>query len=118
MPHFTARATLAGLLALGTLATPALADDQMVVSQQAERSRSVAVKVSDLNLTSIYDQRTLALRVNRAAFEVCDMAHGSVLNRTPSALNCFDSARSGALAQLDARGYAASAAVAAAGGSI
>ncbi|WP_052207787.1 UrcA family protein [Croceibacterium mercuriale] len=118
MPHFTTRAALTGLLALGAIATPALANEKMVVSPLAEDSRSVAVKVSDLNLTSPYDQRTLALRVNRAAFEVCDMERGSVLNRTPSALNCFDSARSGALAQLDARGYAASAAVAAAGGSI
>jgi hypothetical protein len=44
------------------------------------------------------------------------MPRGSVLNRTTSALSCFDSARAGALAQLDARGYAASEAVAAAGG--
>lgn len=118
MSIFTARAMLTGLVALGALATPALADSQMVVSPQSDDARSIAVRVSDLNLTSPYDQRTLALRVKRAAYEVCDMERGSVLNTTPSALNCFDNARSGALAQLDARGYAASAAVAAAGGSL
>lgn len=114
MPLFNARAVLTGLLALGASAAPALANEQMVVSQHAQDTRSIAVQVSDLNLTSPYDQRTLALRVNRAAQEVCDMQRGSVLNRTSAALNCFDNARSGALAQLDARGYAATAAVAAA----
>jgi len=118
MPLFTARAMLTGLVALGALASPALADDQMVVSQQREDTRSIAVKVSDLNLASPYDQRALALRVKQAAYEVCDMQRGSVLNTTPSALNCFEKARSGALAQLDARGYAATAAVAAAGEAI
>ena len=118
MPFLTARTVLTGLVTLGAFAAPALASDQMVVSPQSQDSRSIAVKVSDLNLSSPYDQRTLALRVKRAAFEVCDMERGSVLNTTPSALNCFDRARSGALAQLDARGYAATAAVAAAGGSL
>ena len=118
MPSFAARTVLTGLVTLGAFATPALANDQMVVSPQSEDTRSIAVQVSDLNLTSPYDQRTLALRVKRAAYAVCDMERGSVLNTTPSALNCFDNARSGALAQLDARGYAASAAVAAAGGAL
>lgn len=116
MPHFVARAMLTGLVTLGAFAGPALANRPMVVSPQQQDSRSVVVKVSDLNLASAGDQRTLALRVKRAAFEVCDMERGSVLNTTPSALNCFDAARSGALAQLDARGYATTAAVAAAGG--
>ncbi|WP_347302034.1 UrcA family protein [Croceibacterium sp. TMG7-5b_MA50] len=114
MPSMTMRAALGGLLALGVATTPAFANSEMVVQEHAPDTRSVAVKIGDLNLSSPYDQRTLALRVNQAAAQVCDMPRGSVLNRTPSALNCFDTARAGALAQLDARGYAASAAVAAA----
>lgn len=119
MPSMSVRAALGGLLALGLATSPALAsadmvDDQMVVQQHAPFTRSIAVKIGDLNLASPYDQRTLALRVNRAAAQVCDMQRGSVLNRTPAALNCFDTARAGALAQLDARGYAATAAVEAA----
>ena len=39
MPHFTTRAALTGLLALGAIATPALANNEMVVSQQAQESR-------------------------------------------------------------------------------
>jgi len=115
MPFNTARAgraMLAGLLAAGALtgAAHAAADAEFVVQQPD--TQSVRVAISDLDLNVASDQRTLANRVNSAARDVCEIGKGSLLDNTASARDCVAGARAGALAQLDARGYHASWAVA------
>ncbi len=105
----------AGLLGLGATAAVA-AEAEVVVSHRQADSRSIDVKVADLDLTRSYDQRTLAIRIDNAARAVCDVNAGSTLDGLPRARACVSQAQAGALAQLDARGLNATAAVAAAGG--
>jgi len=110
------RAVMAGLL--GLCATGALAanDREMVVSQPSDRdTRMVEVRVSDLNLASTKGQRSLALRVDRAAKYVCDVYAGSELDKLPDARMCVADARDAAFAQLAAKGVPADS-IAAAGG--
>jgi len=115
--HLLGRAAVAGLL--GLCATGALAanDPELVVSQRPNSdTRAVAVQVSDLNLTDAQAQRRLAIRVDRAAREVCDIYAGSELDKLPSAQTCLGEARDAAFAQLEARGLPRAALAAAAGG--
>ncbi|MBC7158856.1 MAG: UrcA family protein [Porphyrobacter sp.] len=110
MPNFRparlGRAALAGLI--GLCATGALAatpeNATLVVSPQTGDTRSIEVRVSDLNLADAYARETLAIRIDRAAKKVCDVQSGSTLDRLPSARECVDRAQSGAFAQLAARG--------------
>lgn len=111
------RAAVAGLLGLCATGALAASDPELVVSErQNADTRAVEVRASDLNLNDAHDQRTLALRVERAAREVCDMYAGSELDKLPSAQACLAEAREGALAQLQARGLPAEARLAGAGG--
>lgn len=110
MPYFRparlGRAALAGLF--GLCATGALAttpdNATLVLSPPAGDTRSVEVRVSDLNLADAYARETLAIRIDRAAKKVCDIQSGSALDGLPSARECVDRAESGAFAQLAARG--------------
>lgn len=116
--HARAGRTLAaGLLAFAALTggAAAAAESEMIVNQRNPDLVTREVHVGDLDLASADGQRTLALRIDRAALAVCEVTRGSKLDRTPRALQCLDDARAGAVAQLDAKGYGASLAVAAAG---
>lgn len=93
---------------LGATAAQAVSPD-VVITQHARDARSVAVTVSDLNLSTPADRDLLAIRVNNAARYVCDVHDSSRLDRLPSAQSCMADARSGALAQLGVRGATASA---------
>ena len=121
MPYFRparlGRAALAGLIGVCATAVVATTPDNstVVVSSQADDTRSVEVRVSDLNLADAYARETLAIRIDRAAKKVCDIQSGSALDRLPSARECVDRAQSGAFAQLDARGLMGSARSAAGG---
>jgi UrcA family protein len=115
--HAVARAALCGLLGLCATGALAASDPEMVVSHQSHPdSRAVEVRVSDLNLADADAQRQLAIRVDRAARQVCDIYAGSELDKLPRAQTCRTEARAGALAQLEARGVPAAARLAAAGG--
>lgn len=110
MPNFrparlgrAALAALIGLCATGALATSP-ENATLVVSPPTGDTRSVEVRVSDLNLADAYARETLAIRIDRAAKKVCDVQSGSTLDRLPSARECVDRAQSGAFAQLAARG--------------
>jgi len=115
--HVLGRAALSGLL--GLCATGALAsagEPGLLVSERPDPdTRALEVRVSDLDLADAKAQRTLAIRVDRAARQVCDIYAGSELDKLPSAQACLTEARAGALAQLEARGVPA-ATLAAAGG--
>ncbi|MFC4257141.1 UrcA family protein [Altererythrobacter xixiisoli] len=105
----------AALLGLGATSAAAAEADVTVSHKQAD-SRSINIQVADLDLSRSYDQRTLAIRIDNAARAVCDVNAGSTLDGLPRARACVSNAQAGALAQLDARGLNATAAVAAAGG--
>jgi UrcA family protein len=112
------RAVLAGLLGLCATGAMAAGDPELFVSQHSQRdTRSIEVRISDLNLSEARGHRALALRVTRAAKEVCDINGGSELDKLPSAQLCFTDAKDRAFAQLAARGVPATA-IAAAGGMI
>ena len=114
--HAMGRAVLAGLV--GLCATGALASDpEVLVSQRPDRDmRAIEVRVSDLDLSRAHARDTLALRVERAAREVCDVYRGSELDKLPNARACLSGARAAALAQLEARGLPAAERLAVAGG--
>jgi UrcA family protein len=115
--HLLGRAAVAGLLGLCATGALAASDPEFVVSQRPSGdTRGVEVRVADLNLNDTHAQRTLAIRVERAAREVCDMYAGSELDKMASARACLAEARDGALAQLEARGLPAEARRTAAGG--
>ena len=104
-------------LTFGLIATSGAAlaaGSEMIVNERAEDLVTREVRIGDLDLNNSRDQRTLALRVDRAALAVCDVTPGAKLDRTPQSLQCLDDARAGAIAQLDARGHRASVAIAAA----
>ena len=113
--HAMGRAALGGVLTLCAAGALAADDAQMVVSPNGD-ARSVEVRVSDLNLADAYSQRTLELRIDRAAHQVCNVHDGSRLNKLPGAVSCLTQARAGALAQLAANGVPAAQQLAAAGG--
>jgi len=114
--HMMGRAVMAGLLGLCATGALAASDPELLVSQHPNQDRrAVEVRVSDHNLDSPYAQRTLALRVKRAAREVCDIYPGSTLDQLPTAQTCFNDARTAALAQLEARGVPAARLTAAGG---
>jgi len=114
--HFWGRAAVAGLL--GLCATGAFAaNPELVVSEPPSAdTRAVAVRVADLNLADEQAQRQIALRVERAARQVCDVFEGSELDKLPKASACLKEARAGAFAQLEARGLPKTARLMAAGG--
>ena len=110
------RALLVGLAA-ALVATPALAaDDSELVVNQPGFTRSVEVRVDDLDLSSAYDRDTLEIRINQAAREVCDINKGSVLDRLPDARECLQQARAGAMAQIALAGTSSAEAMPLAGG--
>ncbi len=94
----------AGLIGFAASAALAGTDNEVIVSQHAPDARAMQVAVADLDLGTQYDRRTLAIRIDKAARQVCDVNEGSRLDGMPSALSCVDQARTGALAQLEQRG--------------
>lgn len=120
MPNFSrapvwGRYLFAGAAALAAGAAFAADRPEVVVQQPLGDTRVVAVKVSDLDLDRAYDQKTLAIRINKATRQVCDIAYGSVVDKLPSARACVDKARAGALAQIEARGLSIPASLATGG---
>ncbi|AKH44057.1 UrcA family protein [Altererythrobacter atlanticus] len=107
IPHYLGRAALAGILGLSASAAMAGGKSELVVSEPSTDLRSVEVQVSDLDLSTAYDRGTLAIRIEGAAREVCDVNAGSKIDRLPDATACLTQARAGAADQLEARGYSA-----------
>lgn len=99
------RAVLAGLIAVSATGAMAAAQPQVVVSSHNDSSRTIAVRTAGLNLAQAHDQRTLQIRIERAAQRVCDVNAGSKLDAAPDALACLADARTGAVNQLRAQGY-------------
>lgn len=99
------RAVLAGLIAVSTAGAVAAAQPQVVVSSHNDGARTIAVRTAGLNLAQAPDQRTLRLRIERAAQKVCDVNAGSKLDAAPDALACLADARTGAVNQLRAQGF-------------
>lgn len=99
------RAMLAGLLAVTATGVMAASQPQLVVSSQDANARTIAVRTAGLNLADAHDQRTLQIRIERAARAVCDVNGGSKLDAAPDALACLADARTGALDQLHAQGF-------------
>jgi UrcA family protein len=108
-----AKARLAGRLALtaalGLAATGALAGEasDVLVSSAGSDTRMEEVRVADLNLTNADARSRLVTRIERAAERVCQFQAGSQIDKLPSAQACYQEARAGAFAQMDARGFAA-----------
>ncbi|NML10498.1 UrcA family protein [Sphingobium sp. AR-3-1] len=70
--------------------------DVIVDGRAGTETRSLAVSVADLNLTSTNGMRRADSRVTRAAKQVCGFVNGSVLPVTEDYRNCFGSAIDGA----------------------
>ncbi|OYW44033.1 MAG: hypothetical protein B7Z08_03955 [Sphingomonadales bacterium 32-68-7] len=104
-PQVLGRAVLAGVL--GLVASGAIAADTSSLTVSAEgTTRSVKVRIADLDLASTSGQARLESRINDAARRACDIHAGSAIDTGPLAKACFAQARSGALAQLETRGLA------------
>lgn len=104
-----ARAVLAASIGLCATAAYAAGEPPVVVTQPARDAAAVAVRVSDLNLSTASDRDLLAIRIDNAARQVCDVNGGSRLDRLPGARACLSDAHSSALAQLGVRGATAAA---------
>ncbi|MES2175622.1 MAG: UrcA family protein [Pseudomonadota bacterium] len=74
--------------------------DVIVDGRAGTETRSLAVSVADLNLTSTNGMRRADSRVTRAAKQVCGYVNGSVLPVTEDYRNCFGSAIDGARSDL------------------
>lgn len=119
MPNFAKTVKAGGWLVAGALALSAggaLAGEPQVLVQQ--NSRTVAVKLAGLDLSSAYDRKTLDVRIDRAARVVCDVNGGSRLDEGAKATACLASARAGAHEQLARLGYDAVRDAGGAGGSL
>jgi UrcA family protein len=79
--------------ALAALATPAIA---------APAQQSMAVKIGDLNLASEADQKTLTLRIHRAANALCE---NEALSQSPqmqrAERRCMAAAKASAIAAVE-----------------
>lgn len=88
-------------LALPGVASAGSNDMDVIVDGRAgTETRSLAVSVADLNLTSTNGMRRADSRVTRAAKQVCGYVNGSVLPVTEDYRNCFGSAIDGARSDL------------------
>jgi UrcA family protein len=80
------------LLAAASLAVPAVAQ------------QSMSVKTADLNLASEQGQKTLTLRIHRAAQMLCE---SEAVNRLPAMQRaerqCIEDAKAGAIAALESK---------------
>jgi UrcA family protein len=98
-------ATLAATIALTLPATTAFAGinqmDVIVDGRTGAETRSIAVSVADLNLTSTHGARMADSRITKAAKQVCGWMNGSILPATPEYRACFGSALDGARSDLD-----------------
>lgn len=106
-PQVLGRALVAGILGLTASAALAGGNDNLKVTAGGDVTRSVEVRISDLNLASASGQDRLTSRIADAARRACDVHSGSAIDRLPSARNCLAQARNGVLAQLDRRGITA-----------
>jgi UrcA family protein len=88
-------------LALPGVASAGSNDMDVIVDGRAgTETRSLAVSVADLNLTSTNGMRRADSRVTRAAKQVCGYVNGSILPVTEDYRNCFGSAIDGARSDL------------------
>jgi len=99
------RAVLAACIAVTATGAFAASQPNVVVSSSDANSRTIAVRTAGLNLADAHDQRTLHIRIDRAAQRVCDVYAGSKLDAAPDALACVAEARTGAIRQLRAQGF-------------
>lgn len=102
-----ARAAFAASIGLCASVCYAAGEPPVTVTQPARDAAAVVVRVSDLNLSTASGRELLAIRINDAARQVCDVNGGSRLDRLPGARACLSDAHSGALAQLGVRGATA-----------
>jgi UrcA family protein len=101
------RKTLAAFAAAMTLALPASAlalnngMDVIVDGRMGTETRSIAVSVADLNLTSTHDARLADSRITRAAKQVCGWLNGSIQQPTREFRACYGAALGEARSDLD-----------------
>ena len=90
------RKMLVALTAAMTLALPAanafagINDMDVVVDgRTGAETRSIAVSMADLNLSSTHGARMADSRITKAAKKVCGWMNGSILPATPEYRACF-----------------------------
>ena len=89
--------------ALPTMAFAGSSDPEVIVDgATGQTTRSIAVSVADLNLSSANGMRRADYRVTRAAKQVCGWMNGSILPSTPDYRACFGDALDGARSDLNA----------------
>ncbi|MCI4590640.1 UrcA family protein [Sphingobium sp. BYY-5] len=99
--------TLVALAATIALALPTMASagsndmDVIVDGNTGAQTRSIAVSVADLNLTSNNGMRRADSRLIRASKQVCGYVNGSVLPITEDYRTCYGSALDGARSDLN-----------------
>ncbi len=97
---------LVAMAATMALALPGVASagsndmDVIVDGHAGTETRSLAVSVADLNLTSTTGMRRADSRLVRASKQVCGYVNGSVLPVTDDYRTCFGSAIEGARTDL------------------
>lgn len=95
---------LAATMAVG-LPAAAFADnsvtDVIVDGRTGAETRSMAVQVTDLDLTSNHGVRMADSRITRAAKKVCGWANGTVIQPTREYRACFGDALDGAREDLN-----------------
>lgn len=97
---------LVAMAATMALALPGVASagsndmDVIVDGHAGTETRSLAVSVADLNLTSTNGMRRADSRLVRASKQVCGYVNGSVLPVTDDYRSCFGSAIEGARSDL------------------
>ncbi|MEV5023851.1 UrcA family protein [Sphingobium sp. LMA1-1-1.1] len=102
------RKMLVALTAAMTLALPAanafagINDMEVVVDgRTGAETRSIAVSMADLNLSSTHGARMADSRITKAAKKVCGWMNGSILPATPEYRACFGDALDGARTDLN-----------------
>ncbi|KQM99109.1 UrcA family protein [Sphingobium sp. Leaf26] len=99
--------TLVALAATMALALPGVASagsndmDVVVDGHAGTETRSIAVSVADLNLTSTGGMRRADSRLVRASKQVCGWVNGSVIPVTDDYRACYGSAIDGARSDLN-----------------
>ncbi|WP_311269409.1 UrcA family protein [Sphingobium sp. WCS2017Hpa-17] len=99
--------TLVALAATMALALPGVASagsndmDVVVDGHAGTETRSIAVSVADLNLSSTNGMRRADSRLVRASKQVCGWVNGSVIPVTDDYRACYGSAIDGARSDLN-----------------
>lgn len=99
--------TFAAVAVMAALALPGLAQagssnfDVIVDGRSGTETRTIAVSLNGLDLTSQRGYRMADSRIDRAAKKVCGFAAGSILPATTDYRNCYGEALGGARSDLD-----------------